>query len=300
MASVLHIGFPKTATTSIQRNFFAKLPNTFLAGEISSGTRQFLDFKASCFGTESKPSDIRRIIESREEPNLLLSDELILGANRRLTEQAFFSSYLKSLFGPSDILITIRRQEDILKSLYCSRHNAPLASLGVSLPISRHLWNGRKLSFNRWLRLMLEHPTETWLSLLEYDKVWEIWARQFGEKHVHLVPFEFIASDDPRLNNKFQHLFPQASLTILEALQVKKFRAAPMGGRARLRTAKQKLFRIFYDFKQSSGALLPRELRVDPDLAAEVRNHFSVANTSASEITGIALDSFGYSVSSTA
>lgn len=291
---LIHIGYPKTASTSLQRNYFSMLPNTLLLGESSASRRRLFNFKNSCYGTSSSTATVSRVISDRSEAHVLLSDELILGANRRITEQRFLANYLMEIFGSSDILITIRTQENILKSLYCSRHNLPLAALGANLPISRRLCRCRALGFNSWIDLMLEHPEDTWLGLLHFDKVFQCWADVFGDSHVHVLPYEWVQRGDARADEVMQRLFPQACQALSSSLRIRRYRTLPSSRMPRLRRLRDRFWRRTTDYAGTQGGLHPDSIRYSDATLESLRNFFRLSNRSMARIAGYHLHALGY------
>lgn len=130
---ILHIGLPKTATTMLQRAIFLRHTDIYYLG------KPFRPPGAAENGTTALPRDIIRALWAedslsfnlkatkdalvtafqpgrRTDKAVLLSEEALAAAG--FADRRLIAERLRSLFGPCNILITIRNQETALPSLY--------------------------------------------------------------------------------------------------------------------------------------------------------------------------------------
>ena len=130
---VIHIGVPRTATTTLQRAVFAKHPGIHYLGKPfrrknpteDCRTRLPAEVITAVWSMDSLGFDAqasKRELDSAFEPNaasdrtVVLSEEALSAAGS--ADRRLIAERLRRLFGPSDILITIRNQDTALPSLY--------------------------------------------------------------------------------------------------------------------------------------------------------------------------------------
>src|SRR5262245_38096884 len=179
----IHIGLPKTATTTLQQNVFASHPGIFYLGPKANYPEfdKVMNGLCGADGLNYDPELGCRVIEKLLAPAkhagkpLVVSHEAIgaQGRDRRLKAER-----LKALFPDARIVLTVRRPEDLLVSVYLQwlkgfggkRFEAP--SLDVWL--ERDWQDARRGNFLR----------------LQYEKLLELYRSMFGRMDVLLLFFE--------------------------------------------------------------------------------------------------------------
>jgi hypothetical protein len=126
----IHIGYPKTGTTTLQASFFPRHPEVLHLGpsarpsEIKEAVEVDLIRKES-FAYSSR--DIQKVFEPYfEKMNSngkykavgISCEELCFSFDGTGVDRALIAERLKELFGEAKILITIRNQFDFIRSLY--------------------------------------------------------------------------------------------------------------------------------------------------------------------------------------
>jgi len=164
---VIHIGYPKTATTWLQDIFF---PNVSNFQFVSWREANSLILNSDCFAFN--PNNIRDklLIGGR---NLLISSEFFSTAINSGFNYGYFSygisHKLKELFPDATIIIFIRRQQSLIPSAY-----------------QQYVKNGGTYSFKRWLYsgevFSFEH--------LIYSRLVEHYINLFGERQVKVFLYE--------------------------------------------------------------------------------------------------------------
>lgn len=179
---LIHIGYPKTATTWLQDVFFPNVKN-FRFVNWREANRLFLN--SDCF--VFNPRNVRDELLSGD-CNLLISSEFFASAINSGFNYGYYSygisHKLSKTFPDATIIIFIRRQQSLIPSAY-----------------QQYVKNGGTYSFKRWLYsgevFCFEH--------LIYNRLIEHYINLFGEKQVNVFLFE----DFKRNNRKFMENFCQ-------------------------------------------------------------------------------------------
>lgn len=185
----VHIGLPKTGTTSLQRNVFDRHPGVHYLG------------RSKGFSTDQAKLVLRAILDSREGPTLrpaavdalheirdgtkalVISDEaLSLGAfmsRAQLWEipsdHRAIAERTRELLGDADIAIVLRNQLDWL----ISWHRQGLKSRRYTEP-----------SIDDWLNGSFADRAEELYSLLDFEDLYASYTDVFGSDRVHVWLYE--------------------------------------------------------------------------------------------------------------
>lgn len=188
---VIHPGFQKTATTTLQDHLFSKHPQIINFGQPYTERTHFLETLLT------KP--YRRFDGTAFERGL---NEVTSGADRAKTwmfsDETWTAEFhargivperLHRFFPEAQILFTIRNQIEWVKSFYAVTGRRTLA---VPKP-----YRQRYVSLENWL----EHSIATWdvsyLSSANYGEIIGDWEAVYGKEKVKILLFEdFIADRD--------------------------------------------------------------------------------------------------------
>ncbi len=189
---VIHIGMPKAASTTLQQNFFARLPViNFTGGNENYNSLSNLSF-IKIIGTDDcyfNADDVRRGIVKEYDDKLptVLSKEFacspFLPLSRGIPQsRTTVAKRFKTLFPDAKILIVIRNQLKLQKSLYSEfyKHESRFLKL-------------RMVSFKKWIDLNIKLESE-------------------GKQNV----FQF--ADFYSLINIYQDLFPEVKVVVFEEM----------------------------------------------------------------------------------
>ncbi len=211
----IHIGMPKCASTTLQRNFFNHLPLINYAG--SEGTRESFNLTNKVLQSDDfyyNEAEILNKYNSFCDPNkpLVISNEHTSGVNmpfsKIMTQNIkTIADRYKSLFPHAKILIIIRNQFDIQKSMYVQK----MFTLHDFLSI-------KKMSFNKWIELNIHNVNSGWRSCFEFADYYSV-IRYFYDlfENVKVVVFENMVKD---MKGFIQHeLSPFIGLIGEEAIQ---------------------------------------------------------------------------------
>ena len=254
---VLHVGLPKTGTTSLQRELFARHPGLCLVGKPLTRLDPRMHRLLTAI-LRLEPWEYRRVepelaalvpeLLDRPGDTVLISDEeLSTGSLGARVDRLTIADRLQRLFPTAEVVFTVREQSDALRSMY-----GELRRLGAaSEPLSA--WAERRLALPE---------TAAGLHLFRYDDLYAIYAERF--ERVHVVPYEQLRAT------------PEAFVRALCGL----LRVDPGEG-----------WRCF-----SSGSLHNAgRAEVLPETTREaVRDRFATSNHRLVQATGLALEGWGY------
>ena len=312
--TLLHIGLPKTGTTSLQLNLFDRHPEIFLIGN-----RDLQNHGAASYSpvmTERLLDPIRNqdsldyvqaevgaardelLARCGDDQRVVVSDEFLtvtFDPKWRLTDRRLVAERLATTFPDACVLITIRSQLSMLGSVY-----GQVARGGKE----RH---GRLPPFPEWVRRELCSTTTGVMSMLAYDRLHHLYADVFGPERVTVLAFEdLVASSDgfARTVCELAQVDPDLGVQLLRRgvtrrapnrLQVRLARASTGGHRVAslLRTVRDNVPEQVKDMvRRLPAAALDTTL--DDELVAAVMERFDASNRRLAASTGLDLNALGY------
>lgn len=176
---IVHIGLPKTGTTSLQRELFVRHPQLALIGKplnrLHAGMQRLFSAMLRLEPWEYRrvePELVALIPELLDRPGdtvLISEEELATGTLGARVDRLTIARRLSRLFPAAEIVFTIREQGDAMRSMY-----GELCRLGaVDAP------------FPRWAAHTLALPeTAAGLHLFRYDELLELYGELFERVHV--------------------------------------------------------------------------------------------------------------------
>lgn len=256
---VLHPGFVKTATTSLQRNVFARHSGIFHLGrpaptpELERAIHAIAHADGTVYDGRAVEKVIARALAAAPaDRTVVLSNENF--ALYEATDRALVAERLAALLPGATVLFTIRRQQDLLPAWYLQK-------------LEKYLKGGHHLDFATWLRIKRREPHRSILAVLDFWPVIRHYARLFGEDRIRVLMFEDLRHDPGGFASAL------AGILGVDAAEV-------LGG-LRKEVRNPTLTREYYGFFRRFGGLLPawlarklgnrmaglpgRRLRVEPD-----------------------------------
>lgn len=190
---LIHPGYPKCASTALQANVFAAHPDMqYLSYGSAPGTilrddPANLEFHSLLQGhPRIDPDRVRAIWQQSFVPALdpqrlnVISEEKFLDPFRPLAEVA---AELRAVVGPAKVLIVLRDQADILRSLYDMK------------PWVRSDPARRYVPFSVWLNAVVDDPEDRMNRALRFRTVHGIYADLFGAEAVTMVTLSRLLKD---------------------------------------------------------------------------------------------------------
>lgn len=192
--TVLHLGMPKTATTTLQHCLFAK------HSEIEYVSKFHSPVLTKTLRRVSKPNanlpasvinDLRREMEPHWQagkPCVLSNENLVRGnADKRRRQAKCF----RRVLGDCQILITTREPISFMEALYFQELKT------FNLKPERYPWlvdnfgtPPRYFNINDWCSVLQDDPRTDRFEPLKMAETAEIYAEVFGKENIHLVVFE--------------------------------------------------------------------------------------------------------------
>jgi hypothetical protein len=195
---VIHVGMPKTATTFLQAALFPQIPDAFYYDKDPELGRLIFNMPFSHpHFTDLAPyrACIERVARERPERTMLISHESLSGHPWfNFENHENDAATLRALFPDAKILVTIRRQDTFLESLYSHSIH-----MGFAQPLDRFL-NYRdgefdKYHYNRGLNVDVGR--------LDLSYLVGVYEQLFGRANVLVLPYEMIAKQRAEFLERF-------------------------------------------------------------------------------------------------
>lgn len=187
---VLHVGFSKTGTTTLQKHLFSNHSQVYYLGKpYADDTLKTLVHRLIM--QESlvyDPGPLKNHLEKETLLNInpakkviLLSEEMLLSYSKA-RDKGLVAQRLKEIFPSAKILFTIRDQLELLKAAYLSR--------GRQLNYVPPKYSGLHVTFREWLALAFENIERSYLGHADYYKTIDYYGRLFGKNNLCVLMLE--------------------------------------------------------------------------------------------------------------
>ncbi len=191
----VHVGYPKTGTTTLQKHFFPKIEEIQYLGKhygedgfLTEGYRELL-FEAHSDDVYEK---LKREFEARlSKQKIVISDEHFFAFQRILRETGYApendAQRLRKLFDETaydvKIIVTLRKQDEMITSAYAQGY--------VDIYSRYHEYD----TFEKFAAFFMDeaHRTHRFREHLDYDKSVSDYVRVFGREHVFVLAFEALS-----------------------------------------------------------------------------------------------------------
>lgn len=184
---VLHPGFVKSATTSLQELVFSRHPEIGFFGPSveDKGIAWAIRHLCNADSSHYREDDVRRIFT--EAIMALPADKVVVISHENFTlyeatDKGIVAERLHALFPNAAICFTLRRQDEVLAGWYLQK-------------LPRYLRGKHYLSFREWLRLKRKEPHKSILNDLDYHASIGLYVRRFGREKVGVFLFEELRRD---------------------------------------------------------------------------------------------------------
>lgn len=182
MSVAYHIGFPKTASTWLQKVAFPAHSEIHLLGPNECVPL------LSTHDARFNPEPMIKLTQSAKESVSLFSSEDLIGSifaggldTLRNIER------MKAISSEAKVILIIRCQTSLIKSLY-----------------RQFLREGGTLKFNDFIRIAWPSPLRVDLSCFDYYRLYKLFTNHFGKERFRIFLFEDLAKDPLQFAN---HLF---------------------------------------------------------------------------------------------
>jgi hypothetical protein len=184
---LLHIGLPKTGTTSLQELVFSAHPEVRYFGQTNvwDDPDAKTVLKALLLGDEADLAAARRILDeaAKSHPAIVISDEALTLGEFMLratrwpvrSDHAATARRARALLGDAQVLIVLRNQADWIESWRLQ-----------GLKSGKYV----ETDYRAWLAQDLGAASEKLLRLLDYDMLYHAYCEAFGSRRVHVRLYE--------------------------------------------------------------------------------------------------------------
>lgn len=301
---LIHIGYPKTGTTSLQKHIFSSFRGVCYLGlydrhgELYKFNESAIEsiYTESSFSFDKKIDDFHKLDQS----NYIFSEENLLtecmipsrsrkGYERRTQDINVVLSNLKAFFSCADIeiLMTIRRQKEIIPSFYAQHYHKRFKSIKATSTASAYIsevlkGGGIAAHYN-------------------YNSVYEAAINCFGVGNVTVIPMEMISTDSKKFIDKIGAVLgADSSLRKIPFENVRKGKGVyKVDDIYNMEAIFNKAFkcRVSSAFLRSirlPKLMFPTEFRVSEKLLSKIDAEFSTSNKILSKKIDIDLHEYEY------
>ena len=304
----VHIGFPKTGTTTQQKHLFNRhtqvaylgkpYPDEILKNEI---IKLVMEESLTYNGSVLKEYVAR---QAAKEDNggkklLVLSDEILVSASKA-RDKGVVANRIKDVFAPAKILVTIREQLEMLKSAYVNS--------GRLLKHVPPKYKGRAITFTEWLEMCWDNPDRNYIGNIRYADTIDYYAGLFGKENLCVLLFEeFISNKEAytRKLSEFLAIDAQEALQLLEGhhenprlpqsqldLELSSSRWGNPGSHPLISGLLRRWYRVKGFFKGDEKA----RVKMLPPWEERLKDYYRAGNRKLRETYNLPLQEYGYSV----
>lgn len=219
--TVIHIGFPKTGTTTHQNHLFKNHSQILYPGKpyqsesFKTGMHNLIKQESTIYQPASLKEYLAKDLLGDNErlkgkKALVVSDEIMVSVSK-VRDKGVVAQRIKEVFSPCKILITLRSQLEILKSSYIGG-----SRLLTNVPGKYH---GRFVGFEDWLEFSYKNLYRSHIGNFIYANTVDYYVRLFGKSNVLVLLFEeFIHNKEEYINKlaDFLDIGRQESLELIE------------------------------------------------------------------------------------
>lgn len=193
-SNIIHIGYPKTATTWFQRNFYPMVENVCLPHHNLVKKNIIspfdLQYSAEKYSTEFK--------DANDSKRMIICEENLVGSLQNGGMQGYHTKEtalrLKSLFPEAEIVIFIRNQDEMIASAYIQYVKG-----GGNYSLHKYLFDKQYDYSNSRMLFSLD--------FFQYHEVIGLYQNLFGKDNVHVFLYEEFAENNMEFVRSFAKKF---------------------------------------------------------------------------------------------
>lgn len=186
---IVHIGYPKTATSWLQKNFFPKVRNA-----VYYPRRDTFEAIIPHNSLDFDPEKVRESFITGNAEHLILSLEGLVGTTHNFGLNGYLTTEharrIHSIFPDAKIVLFIRRQENIIASSYVQYIKG-----GGTYSIEKYLYHNHFKNISGLSLFSFKY--------FEYDQIIRYYVKLFNEKKVKVYLFEMFSQNPIAFAQKF-------------------------------------------------------------------------------------------------
>lgn len=298
MRVLIHPGFIKTGTTTLQVGLFGRHPQILnLARPFASHQEEA---RFSALSRDDLLFDLSTIHAPEDDGRVqVVSVENLARVTRGTSKpgRAEIARRLKELWPEAAILFTIRNQQSAVPSFF-SRHRTTL--IGAPEP-----YRGRPVTFENWFRNEAERGLRGGLGMFDYWPVVDVYREVFGPDRVTVLPAEWLFSDPEHFARQLSALLDIPAAEIVPALTGTHANRGPSSRELTLKRIRRVAriaeialpprIRTRIERWARAGSRTGRTV-VSPDIVAAIEDLYAPGNEHLREASGLPLVELGYPV----
>lgn len=245
---------PKTGTSFLQKYVFPYLDNIYYLDlskpEYSILFRDFFFKNLTIYTVASVKQELHQLIEKINKNKILISDEswfgsTLGGSHFNFSNNYYLSKILIELFPDAKIILTIRRQDKWLESMY--RH---IIRDGYSLGINKYL-NYHKKVFNNYISFFRSGPNID-IKGLNFMPYIDNYERLFGTNNLLILNQELLTDNIDFLVSKICGFVNESCTYKIEYTNNR-----VNSGYLYIGVILARILNIFFIFKGKNGGFIP-------------------------------------------
>lgn len=192
----LHVGFSKTATTSLQNSVFASLPGLANLGKpfLQDGRRKplydaivHLTFSEElAYDAAATARAFHEAVHAAPGSVLISSEGFSYG---RHNDPALVARRLRAIFSNASVVFTVREQVGWIRSLYLD-------------DCGRFVFEHPMPRFDTWLALEQRKRNRNALRMANFEPLIGLYEQLFGRERVHVLLYELMLAAPARFSEK--------------------------------------------------------------------------------------------------
>lgn len=317
----IHIGYPKTGTTVLQNKVFANHPDLYYLGKSSILSTQLkCDFdefiRDIIFKTNGGliESSLLSSIQWNERKTYLLSEERIISSSLRFwrkddltvipdpeTNARKLYSLLKSYSIKPEIIITLRKQDELITSYYAEHYSDHYINYSSANTLDRYI-----------SKCIIDNYYSMEGIALDFNYIIDTYQQVFGKDNVHVMIYEMFnecPSDFLRNLSSLLEIDTEKTLQLIGTHRDNTRRDSENSWKTReqsmfsfFRLIKTKLIGRPLGLEKSALAKLLRKVRIrktssismNEEDKAKISNLYSASNRQLDERMELGLKAYGY------
>ena len=304
---VVHIGYPKSGSTFLQRNVFPFLDGCEYLGLSGREKDETYDELSVFYNGVSKSDSLnfsceecreiaQRYLNKSNKESVIFSHEALVSVLYAYPDAVVKAQRLHDVFqGDARIIMIVRNQQSILESQYRDH------------PFEPHdIIRGKPVSFDEWYRQTKRLRYFRFTDLVFYDRLIDVYDGIFGKENVLVLPLELMKADPQEYAERLACFLNIDSQKLLSCLQAPDANVGHSSGVNRLRKIRRRiplniefsriLPKFVYNFLRKVLVSSGKEtFQISEVVKKDIQETYKESNRVLEKRLGLALSDLGYS-----